>query len=552
MAEKTTERDALVFEAPGEGSWSLDKGHVPRPATRFHHDTVPGPFGAAFERMFSRYGIPALTNRQELVNGFCYTKLVPLPGAEFEARAAEAEEVFATRRWRLDLRRWDEEVKPASIARHLELAAVDPDRLDDDGIVDHLRTCADHVGRMIAQHHEFDGATTIPLGDFLARAGDWTGLSTAVLLELFAGASPTSRGHCPELDAVRDAVRSDPVAVDLLRGDGDAGEVLARLRSDTAPATAEAVGTWLDLVGHRIVDGFDVDQPRALERPAVLVASLRRVLDDPAVPDVSARLAEVRALVPEEHRDAFDDLYREAHDLYRLRDERGIYSDSGAFGLMRRAMLSTGVRLVVRGVLDDASLAVEAGTEELVALLGGAPEPSGDELRARRSFRRRWSVGDAPSVLGDPPSPPPPFELLPPGMGRATRAIITFSSNMSAEDASAAGPSDEAIVASSLAGLAASPGVHEGVARIVLSVDDLERVEPGDVIVAITTGESFNLALSLASAVVTDQGGLLSHAAILAREYGIPAVVGTATATARLAEGSMVRVDGTNGVVTWS
>jgi pyruvate,water dikinase len=85
----------------------------------------------------------------------------------------------------------------------------------------------------------------------------------------------------------------------------------------------------------------------------------------------------------------------------------------------------------------------------------------------------------------------------------------------------------------------------------VNTVDDLERVGEGDVIVAITTAESFNLALSLAAAVVTDQGGLLSHAAILAREYGIPAVVGTVHATTAIAEGTRIVVDGSTGEVSW-
>lgn len=550
MTDITTAHDALEFVPPGAGSWSIDKGHVPRPATRFHHEAVLEPFAAAFEGVFARYGIPATTNRQALVNGFSYSQVVPIRGSEFEARAAKAEEAFATRLWRHDLQRWDEEVKPATIERHLELAAFDPDRLDDEAIAEHLRTCAEHVRRMIAQHHEFDGAAMIPVGDFLALAGDWTGLPAAVLLELFAGASPVSRGECAELDAVREAVRADARAASLLRGDDDPGDVLARLRGETAPATAAAIEAWLDLVGHRIIDGFDVDQPRAIERPAVLVSMLRQVLDDPRPPDVSARLAEVRALVPEGHRDAFDDLYGDAHHVYRLRDERGVYSDAGAFGLMRRAMLSAGVRLVVRGVLDDASLALEAETEELIGLLQGATSPSAEELRGRLAFRRRWSVADAPSVLGDPPSPPAPFELLPPAMGRATRALVLFSDLMAADP-----PTDARTLAgagaSSLAGIGASPGTHEGVARVVRWADDLERIEPGDVIVAITTGESFNLALSLASAVVTDQGGVLCHAAILAREYGIPAVVGTESATARLADGMVVRVDGTNGVVTW-
>ena len=556
MADTTIERadTELEFHPPGPGSWSLDKGHVPRPATRFHHEAVPEVFGEAFARMFARYGIPAHTNRQVLLHGFCYTQLEPLAGDDFGARAAAAEEAIATRLWRLDLRRWDEEVKPASIARHLELAAIDVDGLDDDGLCDHLQTCAEHVRRMIAQHHEFNGATMVPLGDFLAHAMDWTGLSTAVLLELFAGASPASRGDCPELAAVREALADDPGADAILRGGGDAGDVLARLRGEALPATATALERWLALVGHRIVDGFDVDQPRAIERPSVLLSCLRRSTER-AVPDVSARLAEVRALVPEAHRETFDDLYREAFDLYRLRDERGVYSDSGAFGLMRRAMLSTGVRLVVRGVLDDATLAIEAGTDELVGLVRGAASPSAEELRARRALRHRLSLGDAPPVLGDAPSPPPPFELLPPAMGRVTRAIITFSGNMVGSPGGASdddGSPDAGVeVGSSLQGLPASPGIHEGAARVIHSIDDLERVEEGDVIIAITTGESFNLALSLAAAVVTDQGGLLSHAAILAREYGIPAVVGTEHATSRIPDGTMVRVDGTNGVATW-
>jgi rifampicin phosphotransferase len=546
MAETTEQTEGrLVFEPPGPGSWSLDKTHIARPATKVHHEIIPGPFNRAFGETFARFGIPAGGYDQALVGGFSYSQLTPLPPEDFEARIAAAEQAIAERIWRQDLQRWDGEVKAASIRRHLELAAVDPAGLDTDGLVDHVRVCAEHLGRMIAQHHEFNGATMVPLGDFLAHAIEWTGLPTASLLELFAGASPTSTGQCEELDAVRDALRRDPEAVELLRSDATAGAILDQLRTATLPATRRAVSDWIDLVGHRITDGFDVDQPCALEKPGVLVAALRRSVEVPAVRDVAAPLAAVRELVPAEHLDAFDDLYREAYDLYRLRDERGIYSDSPAFGLLRRAMLAAGERLVADGVLPEPALALEAGIDELTGLLAGAGTPDAAELAERRAFRHRWTVADAPSTLGDPPSPPPPYELLPPAMGRMTRAIVTFSGHMSAT------PPEAGDGRPRLVGLPASAGVHSGRAVVVHSIDDLERVDEGDVIVAITTAESFNLALSLASAVVTDQGGLLSHAAILAREYGIPAVVGTDDATRRIPEGAHVRVDGTTGEVTW-
>lgn len=393
MVETTQHtEDRRVFEPPGPGSWSLDKTHVPRPATKVHHEIIPGPFNRAFGETFARFGIPAGGYDQALVGGFSYSQLTPLPPEDFEARIAAAEKAIAERIWRHDLQRWDGEVKAASIRRHLELAAVDPAGLDADGLIDYVRVCAEHLGRMIAQHHEFNGATMVPLGDFLAHAMDWTGLPTSSLLELFAGASPTSTGQCEELDAVRDALRCDPEALALLRSDAPAETILHQLRTASLPATRSAVSDWIDLVGHRITDGFDVDHPCALEKPGVLVAALRRSVEVPAVRDVAAPLAAVRELVPAEHLDTFDDLYREAYDLYRLRDERGIYSDSPAFGLLRRAMLAAGERLVAAGIIDDPELALEAGIEELKGLLGGAAAPDAAELAGRRrsASAGRW------------------------------------------------------------------------------------------------------------------------------------------------------------------
>jgi pyruvate,water dikinase len=101
-----------------------------------------------------------------------------------------------------------------------------------------------------------------------------------------------------------------------------------------------------------------------------------------------------------------------------------------------------------------------------------------------------------------------------------------------------------------LRGLAASGGVYEGPARLVGGPDEFDRIVQGDVLVTQSTTEAFNILLPLLGAIVTDAGGLLSHSAIVAREYGIPGVVGTREATQRIAEGARVRVDGTAGEVT--
>jgi pyruvate,water dikinase len=100
-----------------------------------------------------------------------------------------------------------------------------------------------------------------------------------------------------------------------------------------------------------------------------------------------------------------------------------------------------------------------------------------------------------------------------------------------------------------LRGLGASPGVYEGPARVVSAPGEFGRIVQGDVLVTQATSEAFNILLPLLGAIVTDSGGLLSHSAIVAREYGIPGVVGTREATARIADGARVRVDGGAGEV---
>jgi pyruvate,water dikinase len=101
-----------------------------------------------------------------------------------------------------------------------------------------------------------------------------------------------------------------------------------------------------------------------------------------------------------------------------------------------------------------------------------------------------------------------------------------------------------------LRGLAASHGVYEGPARRVSGPSEFDRIIQGDVLVTEATSEAFNILLPLLGAIVTDNGGLLSHSAIVAREYGIPGVVGTRDATERIADGVRVRVDGDAGEVS--
>lgn len=553
----------LRFDPPGPGSWALDATHFTRPVTRFVAEIFPGQFARGFGEGLKRYGLLLENLDYRFVASYPYFCLRPVgapPDAvghppkpvwdelmvshpDIRARLEASAAAFERKLWRQDLEWWDRDVKPAAIRDNLALQSVDPSSLSADALLAHLERCREHAKRLIYLHHRFNVPALLPVGDFLAHAQAWTGRPATELLALLRGASKVSRGAADELDRVWRAVTGDARARDLLASSGAPGDVLASLRALPGEVGA-AVGAYVDAVGYRLANGVDVGEPYALEMPEVLVQAMRAVVDPAAArPDAAAReaaTAEIRNGVPSAHRQAFDDLLAEARGVYRLRDERGLYCDIWAFGLARRAMLAAGERLARTGRLTRAVEFVEADYEEMQALIRGTGGPTADELaqRARHRAETRWA--DLPLTLGPPPGDPLPAEWLPPSAARAEVAIGLCIQAILVTPP----PRTEA---RSVRGVGVSPGVYEGPARLIHGTADFTRIRHGDVLVTTATSAAFNIVLPMLGAIVTDRGGLLSHAAIVAREYGIPAVVGCTDATRQIRDGARVRVDGRAG-----
>jgi phosphoenolpyruvate synthase/pyruvate phosphate dikinase len=298
------------------------------------------------------------------------------------------------------------------------------------------------------------------------------------------------------------------------------------------------------VVGYRLVSGVDVAEKYALEMPEML---LKTIFEGSA--DKTNRAAEfekgrdeLRAKVPADGRSSFDELLEESRLIHRLRDERGMYNDSWGTGLARRAVLEAGRRLEEKGVLPDASLAINATHDEIVGMLKGGTQPGVEELQRRQTWRDTKTIADAPPFLGSEPQGPPPVEWLPKKAQASARAIGTVISEMFNVPVQKAPPK-------SVVGMPVHPGIYEGPARIINGPQDFNRLQQGDVLVTRNTGPAFNVVLPLLGAIVTDRGGQLSHAAVVAREYGIPAVVGTREATTMFPDGARVRVNGDKGTV---
>lgn len=542
MIDTTETTPPLRFEPPGPGPWLLDSVHVPRPWSLFQQEIHPPGLAEGFRETGRRYGLLLDGLNWRFVHGFAYYFPQPPDESEFPERFAAAERAFSDRLWRTDQERWERELKPAAIAAHRALQAVDPSALDREELLAHLEACREHQRRMIAQHHSMNGAAFIPVGDFLAHAREWTGLPGAQLLGLTRGAAPESAGASPELDRLLGALRADPGARAALEADAEPGETVTRLRGQP-DETGAAARDYLDTVGYRLLDSLDVGDPYALEVPEVIVGGLRQALAGgrPGGTDPSGeQVARVRDRVPAAHREEFDGLLEETRLTAGLRDERGNFSEVWAGGITRRVILAAGERLAGAGRIAEPVHLVEASYAEMRDLIAGRDGPSADELGGRARYRASHSAADAPPTLGPAPDPPPPLDALPPAAGRAMRAIVTAIEALF-------GASEAVSEPTVVRGTGASPGRYTGTARLIFGPGELGRLRPGEVLVTPTTTEAFNVVLPLLGAIVTDAGGLLSHPAIVSREYGIPGVVGTLDATTLIPDGALVEVDGAAG-----
>jgi phosphohistidine swiveling domain-containing protein len=549
--------DNSGFAPPGPGVWELEATHMVRPVSRALEAVFPDAATAGFREGMARYGLLLEGMEFKTVNRFIYTaaravgapknakgpppklifKLLIKLHPEIKRRVRTVAETFATKRWREDVARWDAQLKPAIARENRELQSVALRTLTDAALARHLERCFDASRRAVTTHHSLNATAMLPLGDFLVHVREWTGLAPSEVLPLFRGSSRVSQGATEELDALARAIGGNSSILD-----GAPAVVVDALTSRT-DAIGEAARRYLDVAGVRIATGYDVADLTLAEMPDVIVENVRSAIarkttsnQQPATSNI------IRDRVPAQHRAQFDELLEEARLTYRMRDERGYNNDAWSAGITRRAILEAGRRLAAKGLLHDAQHAVELTPSELTSMLNGGAGRTADQAAADAHYRTTHSTADAPRFLGGTPSGPPPADWLPEAAARSQRAVDICLGEMFAAR-------DKQTSAAKISGHAASPGEITGVARLVLDPQDMARVRKGDVLITRSTAPSYNALLPLLSGIVTDRGGTLSHAAVVAREYGIPAVVGCGNATELIRDGVRVRLDGARGTV---
>jgi pyruvate,water dikinase len=548
----------LGFEPPGPGVWSTDGLHGFKPRTlisALSNVTVTTGMqisGWTYGSMVAGMGFAS-------IHRFGYGQMRFLlerqPGpddtarARFEAeiranpdiqgRLQRAEEAIATKRWRADVEHWDSVTKPWLLNRTLEITDLDPSSMNDEGLTDHLWETILQHRQASMHHHLLNMVNGTPRGLFMVNAMEWTGMTPDEIEPLFIGSSPISAGDEPELRNLVAAIEKNPSAAALLKPDDSAAENLQSLLhfNGEVGSTARA---FVRMVGYRTLLGWEPMAIYTLEKPDLILSKIEHGLQG-TYPRLDAeRLARIRDKVPQGNRQAFDELFDDARKYHRIRDERDLYCNMPTGGLIRRAVIEIGHRLTAKGILSNAEHATEASPDELRSLLVDGSGPADTELGDRYAYRQEYSIEDVPPQIGTPDQIPVPFEWLPDIARLFARMQMV---NMFE------GP-NEAPEGKTLKGKAASPGVYEGRARVISGADQFDQIEPGDILVTSATNPAFNVVLPRVGGIVTQYGGLLSHAAIVAREFGLPSIVGCKGLLSEVEDGDILRIDGDAGTVT--
>lgn len=539
----------LQFEAPGPGSWDIDRSHYDSAITPLSNELMGDASEAAYGKLFKKLGVPAASVEMKEVNGFIYTRLVPFLGGdststkvppdwviklvfrlhpELRRREKLAAEMLKGDASRAVINDWHARIKPETVAKNLQLQHVDLQALDAPQLAHHVTSVIEHVRWTFEEHHRLHGYDLGPLAIFVGSCQDW-GIEAVDSLAALAGASPSTNEPRRLLVQIRHEVEQAGVAPTTL------DDVRA-----SSPKAKELLDGYLDRHGSVVFSSYDIDSPTLGERPGLILSTIMHATAPPEAVDADASAAALRSKVPAAEHGEFDRLLADARDAMDMRDDNGPVTVEWPVGLLRVGLLEAGRRLADTGRIEaiDHIFSLERGEVSPLIVLGTGPTAS--ELATRHEQRLAQRELDPPDTLG-PPAADPPLDAMPPAIGRTLKMTLVAMEALGM----AAGPA-----AASMTGTGIGDAAFEGTARVALTAEEaLLDMEPGEILVTRATSPAFNLVLSLAGGLVTVAGGPMSHAAVLSRELGLPAVIGVADCLDHVANGDRIKIDPSAGTV---
>lgn len=535
-----------------DGFWELEANENPQPISPMAGSFFLEALTAGIRHVFAELGMLAETGEYRVIGGWVYLGIVPFVGDEqaIAERLGRAQDAVATDLAGRYLQRWEDEWRPWLLRRRDELGQIDLVALDDAALDDHVAQAVAFLFAATDVHILLHASNALMLGELAFACRDLLGWSEQQVFEMVSGLSPASTEPAMRVAQLAEMARSRPAVQVLL---DDPASAVAKLGA-ADPEFEAAFQGYLHDFGDRAVR-YEVIDPTIGECPEFVLRLVRDQVARPYDPaGVAARVASrqaatraaARATLAERHpteRERFERLLARAERFYPVREDNEVWTQSVPLALVRRALLEVGRRLAAAGTVtevDDVFFLSLADARQALAARSG----NLTDLVGTRRAEWAWALAHpGPASYGSPPDPPDFSGLSPAAVlvHEATAWVIDRILSPATNDRRQVGPAIE--------GIAASSGRYTGLARVVLHEGDLEKVQPGDVLVCPATSPAWSPVFTSIGALVTDTGGILSHAAIIAREFAIPTVVATGNATDLFADGQTITVDGDAGRV---
>lgn len=537
MTTPTVFQSSLLLneEDKKQGFWVQDDVHLAHALTPLFASFMAPSVTDGTKLAFENLKAPLFQFRMKIADSRIYQETVPYPGDPMQ-RLEEHKGLVGQKLPVLNktLQEYvDGEFLP--FYRQLDEYRKQPMTLEE--AKERVKELHDFYRRAWQLHFEI----VMPRSAFIALEelyGKLTGESnTTVVYEFLSGVMNKSLETDRELWKLADFAKQSADTLAALSGPAEAGYIAELGKSEAGRELLARLDVLLETYGYRSANSHEFNDETWVENPEhalrIIAAYTQKSYDfdrefAETVQEREAKTAAALAKMPEgELKQTFIMMHQWALDSWGLDEDHHFYIDAMLPAKSRLFLLQVGELLVEQGVFSNKEEIFYLYLDELLEALS-APAALHSIVEQRKIEHEANKQKQAAPFYGVPPEQPmdPLLERIfggkPPEIKEKEQ---TFT------------------------GYAASQGTYTGTVKVVRNPADFAKVQQGDVLVCKTTTPPWTVLFSIAGAIVTDAGGILSHAGTVAREYKLPAVVGTKVATSVLKDGDRVTVDGTKGVV---
>lgn len=552
-------------EGQKELFWVYDDLHIPNPISPMYADI--GGWWLSCDYMFRRFGTPfACDWLVKVINGYVYTAAIPAKpdiraigseyGSHYMARTpvdpGYSAQIGAYLGWTLPyyadkfLDWWRERFRPEMERNFLRFDTYDYDGaslLDLAILLEDVIDVHDRHWKIHWQLNFSQFSATMALNSAIAAVKSES-QSQELMGRLQTSTENRNWDSIKGLWQMKEFVKADSGDVAKAFAKPTAVDALAALKQSAAGRAfiADQLDPYLNVFGWKSMWAHEFSFKTWKENPAAAIEAIRSYLETDydfnadigrvALDLEAAKKELMEGVPPGESRDKLARALELSLKMNPLTPDHHFYIDQGTNARVRLVLIAIGRKLVEQGVLLDPEDVMYLRYNELRAVMASSFPGDVQELVSDRRDQRE----DA-------------YRLRPRDwVGTATDEALAFPylANWGFPEKF---HRKRAEIESVIHGLPASSGVVEGTARVLLSADEFEKVQKGDIAVCRMTSPAWVVLFTRIGGLVTDAGGMASHPAVASREFAIPAVVGTSDATRRIKTGDRIRVDGSTGRV---